>query len=72
MTKREAHAEIASRCVEIADLFKPGAKVTVVVRNPEIRSDHSADMFISDDDPDAVIEAIEHLRSRRDEKLGVV
>jgi len=72
VTKSEAHAEIAAHCSEIADLFKPGAKVSVVVRNPDIRGDHSVEMFVSDDDPDAVIEAIEHLKTRPNETLGVV
>jgi hypothetical protein len=72
VTKSEAYFEIAEHCAQIAKLFKPGAKVTVLVRNPAVRDDHSADMFVSDDEPDAVIAAVEYLKARPEEKLGVV
>jgi hypothetical protein len=65
-----AHEDIAQHCAEIAKLFKPGALVTVVVRNPGYGVDGSADMLISDDDPELVIKALEYLRQRRNVSLG--
>jgi hypothetical protein len=66
---RDIHAEIAQHCAEISKLFKPANRVSVVVRNPHHGVDGSADVFVSDDDPDAVIRSIEQLKSRREMKL---
>jgi hypothetical protein len=60
------HAEIAEHCGEIAKLFKPGAKVTVIVRNPGEGVGHSAAMAVGDDDLAQVISAIEYLRTREE------
>lgn len=47
----------------IAMLFKPGAKLTLVVRLPSIPSG-DADVVIGDDDYDDAIAAINRLRTR--------
>jgi hypothetical protein len=70
VTAAEAHVEIANHCAEIADLFKPGAKVSVIVRNPGHGESHSADMFVSDDDPAKVIESLEYLKDLAVRDLG--
>jgi len=46
--------------LDIADLFNTPVKLALVVRNPDF-PDGSRDVFISDDDPDAVIAAIRQL-----------
>lgn len=68
---KAAHQEIANHCCAIEDLFKPGAKVSVIVRNPGQGSEpHSADIFVSNDnDFEALIEAIHYLRKREEQKL---
>jgi len=66
MTLAEVHNEIRYHCGEICDLFKSGAKVTVLVRNPGRgeQGPHSADMLVSDDDLDEVIKSLEYLKAR--------
>ena len=68
MTVKEAHAEIANHCGDIAVLFKPGAKVTVLIRNPDI-AEGGADMLVTDDQPDLIIAAIQRLKERKEQKL---
>ncbi|MDE2105783.1 MAG: hypothetical protein KGL39_51640 [Patescibacteria group bacterium] len=67
-----AHELIAEFCADIAALFKSGARVSVVVRNPALdrTEKHSAAMFISDDDPDLVIEALNYLKGRDERTLA--
>lgn len=67
ITIGEVHAEIAGHCGEIAALFKPGARVTVVVRNPNEES-KDADAIFTDDDLDLVIASIERLK-KKDAKI---
>lgn len=67
---REVCNEIASHCADIADLFKPGAKVTVIVRNPsQDKEPHSAALTVGNDDFDHVAEALEYLRKWEEQKL---
>lgn len=71
MTLIEVHAEIAQHAGEIYRLFKAGAKVTILVRNPGLgkHGPHSADMIVSDDDMAAVQASVEYLRNRDEVKL---
>lgn len=48
---------IADHLDKISRLFKPGAKLTIVVRRPDM-PDGSQDMIISDDTVDDVIAAL--------------
>lgn len=48
---------IAALADEMGDLFMPGAKVTVVVRHPDVPD---AEMIISTDDLLKVVETIQH------------
>lgn len=57
---------IARHADEIAAMFKPGAKVTIYVRNPG--GAPGEDMLISSDDIGAAIEAMRH-RHEADDSL---
>jgi len=46
--------------LDIADLFNTPVRLALIVRNPDF-PDGSRDVYISDDDPDAVIAAIRQL-----------
>jgi hypothetical protein len=70
MTLDEVHAELAELCGQAAKLFAPGARISIVVRNPNHGKDGSADLFVSDDDPDAVIKSLEYLKGRLERKLA--
>lgn len=56
------HDSLAEHCEQIAKWFKPGAKVTILVRNPQVPGD--ADVVVSNDDLAAAIAALQ----RRAEK----
>jgi hypothetical protein len=60
------HAQVANHCGEIADLFKPGARVTVLVRNPGL---DDGDIVVTDDSIDAAIAALENLKRKDERKL---
>ncbi len=65
MNLKDVHSEIRTYCGEICDLFKPGAKVTILVRNPGRGAEpYSADLVISDDDLNEVSKALEYLKAR--------
>ena len=66
MTLSQVHAEIADHCGQIYELFKPGAKVTILVRNHEL---NDADVLVTDDDIDAVVAALLRLKSHEEKKL---
>ena len=73
MNVTDTHAEIVDHCAEIAELFKPGAKVTVLVRNPgRGQFTYSADMLVSDDDSKEVIKSIRYLEKRPFQNLGKI
>jgi hypothetical protein len=63
----EVHAEIAEHCGEISDLFKPGCKVTILVRNPSLKD---GDVLVSDDAIDAVVAALQRLKEKDEVKLS--
>jgi hypothetical protein len=65
-TRKHLHAELAEHCTLIADLFKPGAKVTLLVRNPQLAD---GDVLVSDDDMNLVIEAIRKLEGKKETAL---
>lgn len=56
---KRTHRELARHAAEIADCFFDGAKVTILVRNPHIAE---ADMVVSDDEMEQVVEAIKKLQ----------
>lgn len=60
------HAEIANHCGEISDLFKHGAKVTVLVRNPGLED---GDVLVTDDQIDFVIIALGKLKEKEELRL---
>lgn len=57
---QRVHAQIADRCGEIAKLFKPGARVTVLVRNGTA----AESLFITDDSIDEIIATLQALKER--------
>jgi hypothetical protein len=67
VTKADTHLEISEYCEEIAKLFRPGAKVSVIVRNPSFdRTPHSASMLVTLDDIGEISGALEYLKTRPD------
>jgi hypothetical protein len=66
MTLTEVLAEVANHSGEIADLFKPGAKVKILIRNPGL---DEGDMAVTDDSFDSAIEALEKLKAKEERKL---
>lgn len=71
MNVTETHAEIADHCGRIAKYFKPGARVTVLIRNPVSagQEEGSRDMLVSDDNIDLIIPALRRLQQREEKKL---
>lgn len=63
----EMRREIASRMVEIAEMFVPGATVTVLVRYP---ADDRAEMCITDDEIPDLIAMLQRCQAREAEKAG--
>lgn len=63
-----AHSEVADHCGEVAKLFKPGAKVTILIRNPHIED---GDMVVSDDSMDLAISALARLKEKEEKKLSL-
>lgn len=63
----EMRREIASRMVEIAEMFVPGAKVTVLIRHP---ADDRADVCITDDEFPNLIAMLQRCQAREAEKAG--
>jgi hypothetical protein len=64
---KNLHAEVANHCGEIADLFKPGVKVTVLVRNPAV---DDGDVLVTDDLIDLAIIALGKLKEKEERKLS--
>lgn len=62
----EMRLNIATRMAEIADMFLPGAKVTVLVRRPQ---DDRADICVSDDEYSDMIALIRRCEARDAEAL---
>lgn len=62
---QQLHEALSDDLNRIAARFRPGAKLTLVVRNPEIHDD--AGVVISNDDPEAAIAEIRKL-----ERTGIV
>jgi hypothetical protein len=52
MSGSQLHDDIARHCDEIAKMFTDGAKVTVIVRNPQVKGD--AGVFVSSDTCEAI------------------
>jgi hypothetical protein len=59
------HAELAQRLDAILGLFKPGVKVTLLVRSPK-HANGTGDILLTDDALEDVIRAIE---IKRDDKI---
>lgn len=62
--RKDVHEQfVYNQCVELIKglslLFKPHCLLTLVVRNPEMED---SDLIVTQDDYDAVIAAIRHLR----------
>lgn len=63
------HAEIGGHLDEIKAMFKAGAVVTLVVRNPVMKAKgKDVDVVISDDDLGGAIEAIQIAKQKRTAK----
>ena len=60
------HAEIANHAGEISDLFVRGAKVTILVRNPDLED---ADVLVTNDEIDSAIAALGKLKLKEERKL---
>lgn len=57
----QLQADMSYHMDKIKRMFKPGAKITVVVRNPALPD---ADVVMGDDDLDKAIEAIRESQKR--------
>lgn len=55
MTLEEVQDEVAAHMDDIAQCFKPGVKVTVLVRTPNYPD---RDFLMTNDEPDRIIEAV--------------
>lgn len=66
LTLLELHTAIAEHCAEIAELFKPGALVSVVVRNPHLAD---GDVFVSEDSIPEIKQALDRLAVKAERKL---
>lgn len=55
--RERIRAAIADHCLAIEDLFVPGAKVTVLVRNPSVPGD--ADVLVTSDTDVEIVAALE-------------
>jgi len=64
----EVHAEVAEHCAQVARLFKPGARVTILIRNPSLAD---GDMVVSDDQMDLVTAALLRLKQKEEKKLSL-
>lgn len=62
----EMHREIANHASKIRHLFKPGAKVSIVVRNPSLPD---GDVLVSDDQIDDVKRALDRLATKEVQHL---
>ena len=58
---------LAERLEEISEFFKPGAKVSLLVRNPSIPN---ADLLLTSDDQGEIIKAVQRLAPAPDGKEG--
>ena len=56
MSLEETQAYVADKMDEILSCFKPGRKITVLVRTPD---EPTQDFLMTSDDPDQVIAALE-------------
>jgi hypothetical protein len=61
MDLKKLHAEIANHCGQVARLFRPGVKVTILVRSP---AEGDADVLVTDDQIDAAIAALAKLKEQ--------
>ena len=68
MTVGQVHAEVAEHCSQIARLFKAGARVTVLIRNPNLAD---GDMVVSDDETDLAVMALQRLKEKKEQKLSL-
>lgn len=66
MLRLDTRQAIAQHLDLIRDLFKPGAKLTLLVRNPEIEAD--ADVLFTSDTLPEVVASIRH-REATDKKI---
>ena len=62
-TESEFHDEVRAHLAYFAELLPPEYKLTLVARHTEMPPG-AGDIMITDDQPDAVIRAIEHLKTR--------
>lgn len=68
MDLRQVHAEVAEHAGQVADLFKPGARVTILIRNPQLED---GDIVVSDDSMESVIAAVQRLKEKEEKKLSL-
>lgn len=69
MTPTELHAQVANWAGEIADIFKPGVKITILIRNPGL---DDGDIVVSDDSLQLAIAALERLKTKEERKLSTL
>lgn len=60
-TLEQVHSEMQWHADQIERMFRSGAKVTIIVRNPSIED---ADTLVTKDDIDAVVDAIRSLQAQ--------
>lgn len=66
MNLQDTHEEVADALARLSRLFQPQCKLSFVMRNPHVED---GDMFVSDDDPEKVIEAIRKVAGRPERRL---
>lgn len=66
MTLKNLEAEIANHSAQVAAIFKPGCKVTILVRNPGVEGGL---VLVTDDDINLAIASLQKLQSKEERKL---
>ena len=60
---RQFHEKAADALHELSTMLRPGAKLTLVCRRPDV-PDGSQDILLTDDDVEAMTEAAKRLAAR--------
>lgn len=64
---RQLHIDLNESMHDISTLFKPGVKLTLVARTPDLPD---ADVVVSDDSLDAAIAAIRRSQERETDQIS--
>jgi hypothetical protein len=64
---QDASEQVAFHMEKIQAVFKPGTKITVVVRPPDHKAEGDTDFIMTDDDIDQAIAALQRRKLRGNE-----